>query len=170
MNKTLIFAVLGGAVSVAAVGGGTAYYMANRTEGPSAENIRAAEAAERERYAREEEINHATVFSYVQGKGRASQPVMVTLHLAGTRGFGAFCGRIPLVEETVLRALAAGGIEARIGESVNGVLAGKPVRDAKARLLTDPAAAGLAARETEKKCLALAKAEAAAKKAAAAHE
>ena len=151
MSRTLIFAVIGGAVGVVAAGGGAAYYM--QRSGPSPEELRvAAEAAAHERYVREEEINYATVFSFVRMTGGASQPVMVTLHLAGTRGLGAFCSQLPLVEETVLRALAANGMQARLHDAINRALGGGAVRAAAARPLTNQAAAGSAARDTAQKC------------------
>lgn len=158
-TKTIIIAAAGSAIGMATAAGGATFYMKHKA-GPDPEMIRAmAEAVEHERYIREDEPNYVTVFSHVRPTGGSSLPVMVTLKLAGTRGLGAFCDRIPLVEETVLRALAANGLEARVGGAVNRVLAGKPVRGATARPMINPAAGGQAARDTEKKCKAVAKAD-----------
>lgn len=161
MSKTILVGMLGGAVAVAGTGGGAAYYIQHFSK-PSAAEIHAAAAeSARERYVRDEEINYATMISTVD-RGRrdgGSMPVVVTFHLAGTRGLGEFCNQRPLVAEAVLRALEQDGLHAAVREAVNRVLDGGPVRGFSLQPMTDPSAGGRAESETERKCRELASAE-----------
>ena len=158
MSKTIIVGMVGGALAVAGTGGGAAYYIQHYSKPSEAEIHAAAAETARERYVRDEEINYATLISTVD-RGRRdgnSMPVMVTFHLAGTRGLGEFCAQQPLVEEAVLRALEQDGLHAAIREAVNRVLSDSPVRGFSVRTMTDPAVGGRAQYETAKKCKQLA--------------
>lgn len=153
MSKSVIIGAVVGGVAVAGAGGGAAYYMQN--SGPSAVELQlAADQAERERIAREEELHYANVVSLVRrpdGRG-GSMPVVVTFNLAGSNGMSAFCANVPAVEEAVLRSLSRDGLNGPVREAVNRVLAGKPVRGASVRPLTDANAGGAAVGDTQSKC------------------
>jgi hypothetical protein len=154
MSKAVAIGMIAGSIAVAATGGGAAYYVQRHAK-PDEAAVRAAQAeTERQRYVRDEEINYATLISTVAPptRGAGSMPVMVTFHLAGSKGLGEFCRERPLVEEALLRALERDGMRAAVREAVNRVLEGSPVRGASLRPMTDPAVGGKAEYDTAKKC------------------
>jgi hypothetical protein len=158
MNRAILLGVVGGAIAVAAAGGGAAYVMT--TKEPGAEERRAAiEAAERARFAREDEIHDVAVFSFLpQGRrDGGAQAVMVRLQLGGSKGLMALCAERPRVEEALLRAFAGGGLHAPIVEAVNDVLPDRPVRSARATPMRNMMAGGRASYETDQACRAASK-------------